>query len=250
MESGHPRHPSFGLAWEFVPGQDLTVALRLERKGFSHWALRLETHLKYGGPLGEFLQARARQGPLRFVSDYLPVAPVTDWDPVHELATIALLNQISPLRLTCRRPLPQIPMPNLVLGEMLAKLPLSTEINLQVQKPADFELVRRSGEVSASLRFGEVELDEVAKGSEFGDADLITEIWVDPLGESFAADRAAKLIARVLEASSGTEALDVTFELPERAWDLEIAVARAEQVRDLVLSTGWSTRLRPAGKND
>ncbi len=245
MESGHPRHPSFGLEWEFVPGrdpaEDFAMAREFERSGFSHWSLRLETHLKYGGPLNAFLEERGRRAQVRFFSDYLPVAPASDWETVHRLATVALLDRSGPARLTCRRLLPQIPAPLSVLDELLARLPVSTEVNLLAATPAAFDLVRRSGEVSATVA-PSASAGGVARGNAWveriadDDADLITEIRVDPLEDGFSIDAAAAGIRRVLESSRGTESLDVTFGLPVDSERMREAGRRAELVRDRVLS--------------
>lgn len=239
MESAHPRHPSFGFAWEFVPGQDHSVARDLERMGFSHWSLRLETHLKYAGPLADFFEERARHAQVRFFSDYLPVAPASDWDIVHQLATVALLEKCAPARLTCRRALPQIPAPRVIIDELLARLPVSTEINLLVPSAEVMSLVRHSGEVSAAVE-GQGRRAWWASELFAADVDLISEIRLDPLDESFAPEPAARDVCAVLEASRGSEPLDITFELPADPARIPVAARRAEELRAQVLSQGWS----------
>ncbi|MCM2282262.1 MAG: hypothetical protein NDI61_10495 [Bdellovibrionaceae bacterium] len=258
MEAGHPRHPSFGLQWDFVPYRDFNFARRFERMGFSHWSLRLETHLKYGGPLAEFLEERSRHAPIRFFSDYLPVAPNADWEPIHQFGTVALLEQASPARLTCRGRLPEIPSPTTVVGAMLSQLPVAIEVNILAENASTFDLLQVLGEVSATVPAAALSdkrlrdrllSPKCEPGAEPGDesgsstqADLITEIWLDPLREDLSMDQITQSICHVLEVSRSAEPLDITFALPFQASEMERAAARAEQIRERVMAGTWSRR--------
>lgn len=246
MESEHRRHPSFGLQWDFVPGQDLSFARELERRGFSYWSLRLETHLKYGGPLAEFLDERTRYSQVRLFSDYLPVVPRAAWDSVHRLETLAFLERLSPARLTCTGRVPQVPSPTVALENLLEALPERTEVNLFVDDSAEFQLLRDLQEVSATVRAdgGGTELDIWSEEERWISevADLVTELWIDPMRPGFSAISLATRVRELLRNSRGSESLDITFLLPLDIGLMDEAARRAEDVRSLVMS-------RPLGQS-
>ncbi len=236
MESAHIRHPSFGFRWEFQPGEDLSKVDELERLGFSHWSLRVETFLKYGGPLAQFLEQRTRHAQLRLYSDILPWVPVVEWEPVHALGTAALLENTGALRLTCRRELPEVPDPQWVLECLLKRLPLATELSLLTNDENGFAVIRRAGPISAT-----VQLDHWCE--EFHNlehaADMVAELEIDPLAADFSASVVAGQVCRLLEKSRSNAALDITFVLPSSAKGYREAASRAEQVRKRVLNLGW-----------
>ncbi len=236
MESAHLRHPSFGFRWEFQPGEDLSQVDELERLGFSHWSLRVETFLKYGGPLTQFLEKRAKHAQLRLYSDVLPWAPVVEWEPVHALATAALLENSGALRLTCRRELPEVPDPQWVLECLLKRLPLATELSLLTHDENGFAVIRRAGPISATVQLHRWR-DEFHNLEHA--ADMVAELEIDPLVTDFSDADVARQICRLLERSRSNATLDVTFVLPPSASRYREAAARAEQVRKRVLSMGW-----------
>ena len=240
MESSHPRHPSFGLRWEFLPGEDLTKARELDKMGFSHWSLRLETHLKYGGAVTYFLEERAKSSQLRFFSDYLPVAPLADWDPVHALAAVALLETTGPARLTCRKPLTEVPPPQTVLKDLLSRLPASIEVSVSADNEAAFETARRSGEISMTVGINDWLEDWEGVVRRHGD--LISEIEIDPLALNFSVEAISAKIRSALTASEEAGALDIVFVLPAKTSIMTEAALRAAAVRDRVLTEGWAQR--------
>lgn len=236
MDTAHPRHPSFGFRWEFQPGQDFSLAASLERRGFSHWSLRLETFLKYGGPLANFLEERSRHGPLRFFSDELPWAPAREWDMVHAMASVALLEKTAPLRLSCYRPLPEVPQPRTILEELFQRLPVSVDLSLLARDEDELDMVRRTGPIAAT-----VHLEDWREEWEnlHAAADLVAEVVIDPLSELMSPHVVAQALHGVLLHSRSNEILDISFVMPPRMSQMPLAIKRAEEVRGQLMNEGW-----------
>ena len=190
---------TFGLRWDFLP-----FAPWPDASSFSFLSLRLETFLKYGGPVAQFLDEQKQKTKLRFYSDYLPAGG--SWDSVHQLSLKEFALTHKPFEIECRNVLLDLPRPADVVRELLASLPQGAEASLLVRSQADINRIRDLNGVYLAVAASDWfetpgELSHVAE--------RIRELEIDERAFE-RLDLCEKLIGEIVQASGDAE-LAVNF---------------------------------------
>jgi hypothetical protein len=183
---------NFGLRWEFTPFAELP---KLNCNGVSFASLRLETFLRYGGPLADFLKNLSL--PVNYFSDYLPVA--SSWDQVHRLAMHDWYGHTSGTRrsLSCRRAIPEVPRPDKIVRELMENLPNGIELSLLVRNRKDVNAIRDLNGVFFSIEVGDW-LGDPNEVSHFADRVLEIEVPLEMIRSGH--DTVKKIIGEVVQA--------------------------------------------------
>jgi hypothetical protein len=192
----------FGLRWEFTPYAEWP---QLIRPSISFVSLRLETFLKYGGPLEEFRTNLLSAVQLQYFSDYLPVAGT--WDPVHQLASQDFLREGF---VTCRAAVPEVPSPDNIIRDLLSSLPKGVEAAVLVRNREEVNRVRDLNGIFVAISARDW-LGDPNEVSHFADRVLEIEVETELIRSGY--DTVEKIIGEVALAKSA-RGFSVTLVLP------------------------------------
>ncbi len=193
---------NFGLRCEFTPFLEWPL---LVRSGYSFVSLRLETFLKYGGPLEDFRKNLSHEIKPQYFSDYLPVSAST-WDQVHQLATADFLREGF---ITCRKALSEESSAEVVVRDLLSSLPKSVEVAVLVRNREEVNRVRDLNGVFVAIAARDWLGDPL--GIDFADRVLELEVETDLIRSDY---NAVEKIIGELVLAKASRSCNVTLVLP------------------------------------